>query len=185
MKKISLVITLFILTVASLNLIDLPVELRFEKIKYNYQFVIFLCFLLPLSVFLTSLTLEKRPSTYLGLGLSIALALPCALVCFFATSDIKSINEVGRDASFERISEVSVEDSHYRLYRTNGGATTSFGLVLRKETTLIEGLNVVKVIFAKYKASEGSLTVTADKSIELKIEPYNRDEKVELITLNI
>ncbi len=184
-KKVSLAITLFVLIVTSLNLIELPVELRFEDVKYNYQFVITLCFLLPLSVFLTSLTLEKRSNTYLGVGLSIALALPCALVYFFVNSDIKSINEAGRDQSFEKIDEVSVGDSFYRLYRANGGATTSFGLVLRKETTLIEDLNIVKVVFEKYKASEGILTVIGNKSIELQIKPYNRGEKVEVIILNI
>ena len=46
-------ITLFFLEIISvLNMIDLPIELRFEEVKNNYLFVMILCILLPLTIFI-------------------------------------------------------------------------------------------------------------------------------------
>ena len=185
MNIVSILITVLIALTASLNMIDFPVELRFEETKYNYLFVSTLCLLLPISVFLTALTFKNRKYTYFCIALSFSLAVPSALVYFFANSDYKSISQEGIDHSFQQINEIQTNGSTYRLYRTNGGATTSFGLVLRKETNFIKGINTVKVIFSKYKASDSTLLLLNGNTIQMQIEPYSKDDKLEAVTLTI
>ena len=41
---------------------------------------------------------------------------------------------------------------YYRLYLTDGGATTAQGIELREETVLPLGLKLISPIFKKYKA---------------------------------
>jgi hypothetical protein len=50
----------------------------------------------------------------------------------------------GRDLSFDRFAEMDWKGSEVRLYRTNGGATTDFGVVIRQERTLLPGLLLVR-----------------------------------------
>lgn len=56
----------------------------------------------------------------------------------------------GHDASFERFSELQWKDTRVGLYRTNGGATTDYGVVIRHEKTLIPGLLLVRNVDSIY-----------------------------------
>lgn len=185
MKYISIFITSLIVIISVLNIFDLPIEFRFEDPAYNYFFVMSLCVALPLSIFLTAFTLNKRANTILAVAASILLSGPSFVVYFFASSDYESIREHGIDQSFEKINEVMVNDARYRLYRTNGGATTSFGLVLRRETALIKGVNMVRIMFSKYDASEGVLRILDEHRMELTIAPDMQGGKFEIIQLAI
>ncbi|NRB41483.1 MAG: hypothetical protein HRU20_23930 [Pseudomonadales bacterium] len=185
MKIGSIIFSLIIIGVSILNMFDLPVEIRFEETRYNYLFVMGLCFFLPFSMIMTSLSLKETKNKVLVFSTAFALSFPCSIVYFFANSEYRSIREKGTDFSFEKIREVTVSGVDFRLYRTNGGATTSYGLVLRKEVSILSGLKTVESIFSKYKASESSLIVTEDNKIQLNIEPYSKGDKVEIVTLNI
>jgi len=50
----------------------------------------------------------------------------------------------GRSRSFNRFAETHWKGSKIRLYRTDGGATTDSGVVIRQERTLIPGLLLVR-----------------------------------------
>ena len=50
----------------------------------------------------------------------------------------------GRNLSFDRFAEMHWKGSDVRLYRTNGGATTDFGVVIRQERRLIPGVVLVR-----------------------------------------
>jgi hypothetical protein len=50
----------------------------------------------------------------------------------------------GRDLSFDRFAETHWKGSEVRFYRTNGGATTDFGVVIRQERRLILGVVLVR-----------------------------------------
>ena len=185
MKLAVKTITLLIVIVTALNIIDLPVELRFENTAYNYLVVSVLSIALPASLLLASLLALEKEAKVVGYIASFALILPCAFIFTISSNDFRRINDGGSDKSFEKIAELESNGSKYRLYRTNGGATTSFGLVLRSETPLAVGINVVKVVFDKYKAYEGSLILLDDKTIQVRIEPYDRGHQAEIVTLTI
>jgi hypothetical protein len=56
----------------------------------------------------------------------------------------------GRDLSFDRFAETCQKGSEVRFYRTNGGATTDFGIVIRQERSLIPGVVLVRSLDAFY-----------------------------------
>ena len=185
MKQVSNIILAIIIVITSLNMIDFPWELRFTDVKNNYLFVMVLSILLPFSASLWSLFRDSKPSKVAGIILSLCLSAPCYIVFIFANSDYADIKNEGIDYSFEEINRLRVNDNSYVLYRTNGGATTSFGLVLRLEKKVAFGLNVVNVIYSKYKASESTLESIGSQQIKMQIQPYDKHGKVEVVVLNI
>jgi hypothetical protein len=63
----------------------------------------------------------------------------------------------GVDTGFEKIAEMSASGVVYRVYRTNGGAMTDFGLVLRRERQVLPGVVLVSVLASQYHASDAVL----------------------------
>ena len=182
-KTLTLATTLIVIT-AVLNVINLPIELRFTDAKYNYLFTSLLSFFLPLSIILTSFQYNKSYKYALLVG-GILLCFPSFILSFITYNDFKTIYTEGFDSSFKKIHELNINDIHYRLYRTNGGATTSYGLILRKEKNILKGIKSVKVILSEYRASQGTLTLINNKTIEVKIDPYKDNEKAKVIQLKL
>jgi hypothetical protein len=77
----------------------------------------------------------------------------------------------GRDLGFDQFAEMSWKGSAVRLYRTNGGATTDFGVVIRQERTLLPGVELIRNLdlFYPCKAlsaapTESGIVITDDRS---------------------
>lgn len=179
----SLGITVLIVTIVTLNVIDTPVELRFKQAEYNYLFAMALGILLPLSLLATSVLYKERLNLWVIVPACSLLIIPCGLVAFFAYDSFVTVRDSGVDGSFEKIGELAADDTHYRLYRTNGGATTAFGLVLRKENELLAGVKSVEVLFSQYRAVDGTLSLVSEDTIELRIQPYAEGESVNVVQL--
>jgi hypothetical protein len=103
----------------------------------------------------------------------------------FASSDYATIKKEGIGYSFEKIDSLNVNDIDYVLYRTNGGATTSYSLVLRSEQNIFPNINVVKVIYSKYKASESTLSLLSKNQIKMQIQPYAIDDELYTVKIDI
>jgi hypothetical protein len=54
------------------------------------------------------------------------------------------------DASLAKMEQI---DPQVAVYRTNGGATTDYGIVVRQEQCLLPGVLLVKQLFSKYGIS--------------------------------
>jgi hypothetical protein len=54
------------------------------------------------------------------------------------------------DASLAKIEQI---DEHLAVYRTNGGATSAYGIVVRQEQRLLPGVLLVKQLFSHYGIS--------------------------------
>jgi len=185
MKQASNIILAITILIISLNIFDFPWELRFVDVKKNYFFVMVMVTLLPLSVLLWSLFRDVKSSKVVGVIFSVCLAVPCCIVFIFANSGYDEIKSTGIDFSFEEINRLQVNDNNYVLYRTNGGATTSFGLVLRLEKGIGFGLNIVNVVYSKYKALDSTLELTDNHQIKMQIKPYNNHSKMHVVLLDI
>ncbi|MBO1520716.1 hypothetical protein [Oceanisphaera pacifica] len=185
MKQVSNILLIIVTLTTCLNMIYFPWELRFVNTKYNYLFVMVLAIILPISAFFWSTLRDTKSVKVIGVIISVCLAIPCFLTFTFAKLDYADITTKGVDYSFEEINRLKVGDESYVLYRTNGGATTSFGLVLRMEKEIALGINAVNVIYSKYKASESSLELTNENQIKMQIQPYDKHGKVEVVVLSI
>lgn len=154
-----------------------PVVPRFEVPWLNYAAFILFVLALPLALLWLAFHIHKGPKRWIVISLVIIVLLPAALPVLFATIDLTDTFKTGVDLSFERINEVKSDNSYYRLYRTNGGATTSYGLVLRKEQSLLPGLKVVKVLKNFYPAYDGRFEPTTPDKMRLIILPYKPEDQ--------
>jgi len=72
---------------------------------------------------------------------------------------------------FDQFAEAHWKGSDVRFYRTNGGATTDFGVVIRQERTLLPGVLLVRRIDDFYPcfsldaiSADHGITITAKRS---------------------
>ena len=78
---------------------------------------------------------------------------------------VGSFGEKG-DASFELIDVFTAQHSNIKTYRTNCGATCSFGSVVRQEMPLFLGLNLTKYLGGHWKC-EVSVKLLDSNKIEI------------------
>lgn len=85
---------------------------------------------------------------------AVLLPVVAVAVVFGSCAAIQStfIIADGADASFERLEVVPLAAGHLAIYRTNGGATTSFGVSVRHECRLVPGLLRVRNVWSKNPA---------------------------------
>lgn len=137
-----------------------------------------LLLLIPFSLFWLSRKIDGFGRGFLAF-ISITSFIPFALVALL-TYATTSFDENGKDLTFEKMDEIQGESNYYRLYRTNGGATTSFGLVLRKEKPIIFGLKLVSPIKSFKPASIGKLEKLTPVSARLVVLPngFGKGEQI-------
>lgn len=92
----------------------------------------------------------RGPNVWLPVLLSAGLvvaSLPfLAAVLFRLISLPPHVNAL--DGSFERVDQVGEQVA---VYRTNGGATTAYGIVVRQEREVLPGVLLVKNLFSQYR----------------------------------
>ena len=152
--------------------------LRFENTRLNYNFFTLLLLLVPFSL----LWLGNKTKGFWGVMIVFIFSgsfILSGIIALLTSANI-SIDENGKDLGFEKISELRTDSNYYRLYRTNGGATTSFGLALRKEKPLLAGLKLVTPLKGLYPASKGRLEKLTSETARLIVLPdgYSKDKKV-------
>jgi hypothetical protein len=173
-KRIS--IWWLLLSVAAIILSLLPnswMGIRFESALINYSFTLCVLLAIPASILFgihvwLSGVARWVSKIVCGVILSVLLLIPL----IFIVSDIADIAEAGQDTSFEKIDDQMMRGHHYRLYRINGGATISFGLVLRQESESFLGMKRVSVIKTAYPASDAKLEIMPSGLARLTIQPY-------------
>ena len=81
-----------------------------------------------------------------------------------------SIGFIGDDAAFARISATRAPAGTVVVYRTNGGATTAYGVVLRQEVELFPGVLLVRRLDRIYPAVSAKIAVIADDTVEVRMD---------------
>ncbi len=129
--------------------------------------------LLSLSFFLPRLWIKAIAA--IGLLSVVPVA---SFLALFALSDASSIagRWEGQDRSFELVERVPLDHSHLSVYRTNGGATTSFGIVVRQEMPLLRGLRLVKNVYRAYPAHDVAIAVLDGHRLRITGPPYGGNE---------
>jgi hypothetical protein len=77
----------------------------------------------------------------------------------------------GHDRGFAQFAETPWRGSAVRFYRTNGGVTTDFGVVIRQERALLPGLVLVRNLDLFYPC-EARNAVSTDNGIVVTDELY-------------
>jgi hypothetical protein len=90
--------------------------------------------------------------------LALVSATLCAGTAFMLVLWVPDVLWRDVDRSFQRIREQRVGEETLAVFRTNGGATTDYGIVVRRETVLLPGLRFVTPLCASYPADDVRLT---------------------------
>ena len=126
-------------------------------------FVAFMFLLAAAAVF----AIAVRPS-WVGWPMAAVLAVPAAGASLLALLALPGVAETfasGRNTAFEPIHLIRTSRGDVRAYRTNGGATTSFGIVVRQERVLFPGLKVVRDIYHAYPAYDVPIEMLPDGQV--------------------
>lgn len=152
---------------------DLPVALRFE---WNALNPIFFAGSILVSVPLLGMTLHWNKSNpwivsnvMLMLSSSVLAGFLVLLVVLFSEDVIRG----QIDASFKLTDEVFFNEDMYRLYTKNGGATTSWAQVVRKEKYLGLGLKYVDTVYFEDYAPNGHFENVDDRRLLLHVGEYS------------
>jgi hypothetical protein len=116
---------------------------------------------------------------------SLVVLFVSSIIIFFISFDLSDIKKYGIDPSFEVIEEVQHHNTFYRLYRTNGGATTDYGLVLRREKNLPLELKLTKLLWEKYHENNATLELINPNKLKLEIQPYSTHKKINSIEFQL
>jgi hypothetical protein len=162
-----LVIVLAVLVLGFLNL-EFPI-IRFSWQTANLVFGTAL-FTLPLVLPLLVLRLNARRLPRILAAIIIAPFVAVSLLVALLTGSCAQDSRAnGFDPSFEPIAVLPVSGSQVTAYRTNGGAMTRFGIVVRHERPILPGLLLVRNVFGAYPASEATLRASGAQGIEVLI----------------
>ncbi|MDI3501057.1 MAG: hypothetical protein PWP22_828 [Thermoanaerobacter sp.] len=70
-------------------------------------------------------------------------------------------------SAFKPIHDVKFTSYSVVAYRTNGGATTSYGIVVIQEKEIIKGILLVKNLYSKYPMYDVEMNKIGDNQIEI------------------
>jgi hypothetical protein len=74
------------------------------------------------------------------------------------------------DASFERRQAVPTSFGTVAVYRTNGGATTAFGIVVRQECHVVPGVVLVRQLADEYPSDNADVEWQASGSVRISFQ---------------
>jgi hypothetical protein len=120
-----------------------------------------------LFLFIESLSLKNLFARILLSILFGIVALIGFVFVFFSAFEIINLATSDKNLSFECIHQINYQNENIKVYRTNGGATTDFGIVVRSERKILPGILLVNEFIHSYPMDTVSLEV-ANNSI-LKI----------------
>lgn len=150
---------------------------RFEAAWLNYASFILLALAAPALLLRLAIGYLKGVWRWLTISIAAVILLPVSLIVLYAASDMSEIYGSGVDLSFEKIKEIKSGGHYYRLYRTNGGATTSYGLALRKEFLILPGVKLISLLQGFYPAYEARFEQVEPSKMRLIVSPYKPEGK--------
>lgn len=100
----------------------------------------------------------------------VPLAAWASFVAMISSFDLLDVASQGYSNGLEPLEQVELTSSRATLYRTNGGATTSFGILLREEKRLAPGVWLVNHVRNWYPAREGALEVLGSDSLLVRVQ---------------
>ena len=139
--------------------------------------IMLLILLIPLVLLVLAVAIKPTwLKTIVIVGI-LPLLFLSALSGFFAAIELSHIWTTGQDQSFVPITSVKLQSSRVVVYRTDGGATTSFGIVARHERVLFPGILLVRNIYHVYPGSEAQLTIIDPTTIKIVSPPYDSERR--------
>jgi hypothetical protein len=136
------------------------VNIFFPGVRFTFAIGNYLAFgaaqLIPVGILWTA----RRASGWrriCSMGIGLVLCLPAAPFGLGAAACVMLVTPTAQDASFERLHVESNASGTVAVYRSNGGATTAWGIDVRQECPIVPGLVVVRPLAGDYPADEAAI----------------------------
>jgi len=139
--------------------------------RTSSPFVNYVVMIVVLSLPMVILVLSfgvRRLALRVVIGLiALPWALWCAISLLGAAISLGDIVRTGSDPSCEYLHSTQTGSSRVSVYRTNGGATTDYGVVFRHERTILPGLRVMREIDGFYHCYDGGAEPNNEVAVSL------------------
>ncbi|MGF7397821.1 DUF5412 family protein [Thermoanaerobacterium thermosaccharolyticum] len=142
--------------------------IRFQFSIFNQIFSLSVQ-LIPLVLLINGFRFKHIFVKIMNSVISIIFSLIGALVAFIILIGIFTVNP---NEAFMLIQKVQINSNFIVVYRTNGGATTDYGIVVRQEKEIVKGVLLVKDLYRKYHMYDVSIKKLGDNKVEID------DEKI-------
>lgn len=111
------------------------------------------------------------------------LTVACgALATFAAVMLPPQGTAYGGGGDFERVGQLRLPHSAVAAYRTNGGATTDFGIVVRQEREIVPGaLLLVRRVYGRYHAHDAALASAGPGRVRVHVPAYGESPPVDTV----
>jgi hypothetical protein len=156
-KLIAIVSAIFVLGIVNAVF---PV-LRFSDGLANEAAILFILTIPLIVIALSFFIPNKRVKTVM-----IVPLLPVAVSCIIGQFFLWPRSATGY-RQFDPISTVAVNGTQVVAYRTDGGATTDFGIVVRQQRRLMPGLLIVRNLYSEYHAYDARLEVAGPAAVRV------------------
>lgn len=155
-KGFQYVLLIVLYIIAIINFVY-PV-IRFDSRLLNNVFMIFVL-LIPTVLMIKGFFFRSLVAKILN---TLIWVIPCILGILLLVPII--IAPIG----FEQIKSLSLDNSDIVAYRTNGGAMTSFGILVMQEKNIIPGIKLVKRIYGQDHKDNVNIIKTGENSFEIE-----------------
>ena len=137
------IILLLFLRMNSIIIITSPI---IHKLTLVLAYICFIILFIRI-FFIKSLVLK----ILLGLILGFIVLIGSIIILFTCFEIEDLIANKDKDIGFECLSTIKYNNKEIKTYRTNGGATTAFGIIVREEKRIIPGLIYSNKLFDRYR----------------------------------
>jgi len=174
-------ILIFTIALSLIIYLSLPFLIEFQNYKVNLLITIMISIIFPILIFIKAY--HSKYKLILQITATL-IAIPSIFISLFSLMDFISTKE-NKNPFLTKLEELKKEKTTYRLYLSNGGATTAYGIILQKEIELPLGVKVSSNIFTKYRAKDANISFLDKNTIRIKIAPYYKNDKVIIKDINI
>lgn len=128
---------------------------------------------IPLVLLILALRIHQKWLKWGIVGILLPVSLLYSAIGLVYLSELRATLSQGYSSAFEPLKRVAMAGYDVQVYRRNGGATTSHGILIQQEQTLFPGVLLVKRAASWYPASEADVEPLDQNSIKVTIPPYS------------
>ena len=173
-------ILIFTIALSLIIYLSLPFSIEFQNYKVNLLITMMIFIIFPILIFIKAY--HSKYKLILQITATL-IAIPSIFIFLFSLMDFISTKE-NKNPFLTKLEELKKEKTS-KLYLSNGGATTAYGIILQKEIELPLGVKVSSNIFTKYRAKDANISFLDKNTIRIKIAPYYKNDKVIIKDINI
>lgn len=123
--------------------------IRFQNQLSNLRFIVIILSM-PFLLTIYGFFLENFFVKIISIIIEGLISIIAFVFVLIISINIGSTIEAGYNPGFEKIKNYQAEKYEVNTYRSNGGATTSYGIVIRQEKKIIPGIILVRNIYNEY-----------------------------------